>query len=154
MEMKLENAEQPQEETQQDQSEESSSPILGREAILQADDTGYYPLDVPEWGGTVLIRVITAGERDAFESSLIRSGKKNKPNLKDVRAKFAALIICDEQGTRLFNKADIDSLTRKSGAALDRIYDYGREINRFSEEDEKELTENFTEDHNADSYLD
>jgi len=46
---------------------------LNKEQILRADDLKTEEVDVPEWGGSVRVRVLTGTERDAFESSIYDS---------------------------------------------------------------------------------
>lgn len=105
--------------------------MLSKDEILGIRDIKVCQLDIPEWNGTVNIRVMTGAERDAFESATSQNGK---PNLKDIRARFAALVLCDENGTRLFSDADVKALTEKSAAALDRIFDAGMAWNGMSSE--------------------
>ena len=45
--------------------------ILSREDIAQADDIVIEAVDVPEWGGTVLVKGMTGAERDRFEISML-----------------------------------------------------------------------------------
>ena len=40
---------------------------LTADQILAADDMGLKEVNVPEWGGSVYIRVMTVGERDEYE---------------------------------------------------------------------------------------
>ena len=44
--------------------------ILSKEAILAADDLPREKVNVPEWGGEVLVRTMSGTDRDAFEASL------------------------------------------------------------------------------------
>ena len=41
--------------------------VLSKEQILQADDLKTETVEVPEWGGDVLLRELRGRERDAFE---------------------------------------------------------------------------------------
>jgi len=68
--------------------------------------------------------------------------KKDKPNLDNVRARFAVLTICDEAGKRLFSDADATKLGAKSAAALDRVFAVSQRLNGFSETDCEELIKN------------
>jgi len=111
--------------------------MLSRDAILSSDDLPRERVDVPEWGGEVFVRTLTGTERDEFEQSM--QGKKDKINLDNVRARFAVLTICDEQGTRIFNAADAAKLGSKSAAALDRVFAVAQRLNGFSNEDEQKI---------------
>ena len=109
---------------------------LDRNAILGAADLPVRPVEVPEWGGQVFVRMLTAGERDAWEASVMASSDK------DVRARLAAVCLCDEAGNRLFELEDVILLTRKSGRAMDRIFAAAVKHNAMSREDLAELKKN------------
>ena len=129
--------------------------VLTREAILSADDLRAETVDVPEWGGKVRIRTMTGSERDAFESSLIGTGGKDtSKNLRDLRARFASLVIVDESNERLFSEKDVKALGRKSAAALDRVFAAGQRLNGLTNQDVDELAGNSMSDHSEDSVSD
>ena len=126
--------------------------LLNRESILQADDLPKELVDVPEWGGAVYVRSLTGAERDRFESSMIKQrGKNQQMNLDNIRAKLAVLTVCDEEGKRIFSSADIDELSKKSAAALDRIFAVARRLSGLGEDDVKELAEGLKDDPLEDS---
>jgi len=114
--------------------------MLTRDSILQADDLPKESVEVPEWGGQVWVRTLSGTERDSFEQSMVT--KKNKPNMDNVRARFAVLTICDEKGERLFQAADAEALGKKSAAALDRVFAVAQRLNGFSDQDQKDLSDN------------
>lgn len=107
-----------------------------RDQILAADDLKVIAVDVPEWGCTVHVRTMSGGERDAFEE------RQQRDPFKDIRARLAVLTVCDEEGNLLFTDADIPALTKKSAAALDRIFAAATKLNKFSKEDLDELQKN------------
>ena len=112
--------------------------MLDRNSILKMDALPKEQLSVPEWGGDVWVRTLTGTERDSFEQSMVQ--KKNKPNLNNVRARFAVLTICDEKGERLFTDNDAEALGKKSAAALDRVFEVAQRLNGFSDDDQRELS--------------
>ena len=122
--------------------------ILGRDDILGSNDIKVHRLDVPEWNGTVCVRVLSGSERDAFEASL--QGDKSR-TLQNFRARFAALVLCDEKGEKLFSASDVEQLGKKSGAALDRILEFGMQVNKVSEKDVEEIVGNSPTVPNANS---
>src|SRR5690606_20312294 len=98
--------------------------LLTREAILQAEDLPTEDVEVPEWGGVVRVRGLTGAERGAFEQSIVDArGKGARMNLQNVRARLVALAVVDESGNRLFSDADVEALGRKSGRALNRVFE-------------------------------
>jgi hypothetical protein len=120
--------------------------LLNKHDIMTVDDLKTEEVPVPEWGGSVLVRTLTARERDEFEGSTVDK-KTGKPNLENFRAKLVSLCMVDENGKRLFeSRADVAMLGNKSVAALQRVFNKAQELNGFSEEDVEELTEDFDGD--------
>jgi hypothetical protein len=121
--------------------------MLSREDIFAAKDLKYMDLDVPEWGGSVRIKMLTGAERDEFEASTVKMGKGNKPeqNLANLRARLVSLCLVDEDNTKLFAKQDIGHLGQKSAAALERVFKACQEHNAMTEQDIEDLTEGFSE---------
>jgi hypothetical protein len=62
---------------------------LDKAGIFAANTLPRVEVQVPEWGGSVWVRTLTAAELDAFEASTVtrdRNGE-TKPNLVNVRAR-------------------------------------------------------------------
>lgn len=116
---------------------------LTKDEILSAPDTVTERVSVPQWGGDVLIRSMTADERDAFEALTYESrGKDVKTNLRGIRARLLSFCIADEQGARLFEESDIAALGRKNAAALDRLWAVARRVNAMDQRDVDDLAGN------------
>lgn len=115
---------------------------LTREQIVSAQDIVTESVDVPEWGGHVLIRSLTARKRDAFEASVALQNGKQRMNWRDMRARLVALCLVDENGNRLFGDNDIATLSGKSGKALDRLFDACQKLNKMSDDDVADLEKN------------
>lgn len=119
---------------------------LTKDDILNALDLKTETVAVPEWGGDVIVRGMTGAERDRFEASIVQTkGKDQTLNMVNIRAKLASLTICDEQGKRLFNEADIAKLSEKSASALQRIFAVAQKLSGIGEADVKELAEGLQE---------
>lgn len=117
--------------------------LLSRDQILEMEDLDYEVVEVPEWGGKVRVRALTGTERDAFESSLVKgTGKIQKVDTQNIRAKLCSLTMVDSEGERLFSHQDIKVLGAKSAAALDRVYDVASRLSKISKEDVEELEGN------------
>lgn len=114
---------------------------LDRATILSAKDIRREPLDVPEWGGTLYVRVMTGSERDEFER-IVLNGKTAGPGMSNLRARMAAITICDESGQRMFVDADMIELGKKSATALDRVFAKAQEINRIGAEEVESAEKN------------
>lgn len=93
---------------------------MDRDAILAAADLPVAEVQVPEWGGSVYVRTLTAGEVRGLD------WMADDPNF---LGKFTALVLCDQTGARLFSDDDSEALGRKSFAALKKISDAAQEHN-------------------------
>jgi ribosomal protein L12E/L44/L45/RPP1/RPP2 len=117
---------------------------LSRDDVLKAEDLTTEEVDVPEWGGSVLVRGLSGRERDEFEASMmVRRGKRYVPDTANVRAKIVARCVIGDDGERLFTDSDVDALGEKSGAAIDRVYEVAARLSGLSDEDIEEIAENF-----------
>lgn len=112
---------------------------LTKETILAADDLPRQEVLVPEWGGSVWVRTMTAGERDAWELSGMKGDTFRREN---IRARLAVVTVTDEQGALLFGETDIDALGKKSAAALDRVMGVAMKLNGLSKDDVEDLVGN------------
>ena len=124
--------------------------MLTKEQILAADDFKVEVVNVPEWGGEVLVRTISGIDRDSYEADCLeftvegdldRAGSV-RTRVRNARALLAVRCICDESGHRLFADADAEELGQKCAAALDRIWDVAGRLNRISESNVEELAKN------------
>jgi len=113
------------------------SEILTKDQILQAEDIKTEEVDVPEWGGKVLVKTLSGKERDQLEASVIT--KPGERNLDNLRAKIVALSVVDPTGKRLFTFVDAMGLGNKSARALDRVFSVAQRLSGFTPEDVKEL---------------
>jgi hypothetical protein len=98
-------------------------------------------IPVPEWGGEIFVKVMTASENDSFE---LAAYDKKSPTFGKIRAGLCVRCICDEQGNRLFSDdpGEIESLGEGNGNAIERIFDAARKLNKKSEKEIEELEKN------------
>ena len=107
---------------------------------MDIQDIRREPVEVPEWGVTLWVRGMTGRERDQYEESLLEGrGKKARFRFRDARARMVVLCTTDEDGNRVFTDSDVEWLTNKSAAALDRLWGRIRELSGLTVEDEEEL---------------
>jgi hypothetical protein len=128
---------------------------LNRDAILKADDLKREEVEVPEWGGKVLVRELTGLERQEFDGNLYSISQKIKPSKRkggkaepsdididfhshQVRVRLCAMTIIDSHGNRMFDDEDVSTLGRKSAKALQRVYDVAARLSGISAEEEAE----------------
>lgn len=115
--------------------------MLTREAILKASDATMKEIQVPEWGGSVFVRSMSAYERDAFEAEQFRLNEAGR-RAENARARMAAACVCDAEGGALFTAEDVEELGKKSAKALSRIFDAALALNGFTADDVEELEKN------------
>lgn len=129
--------------------------VLDKDTILNATDQKLTEFEVPEWGGTVYIKIMSGIDRDNFELSLYSdAGKTKKENLRNLRSRLLVKVLVDENGKRLFKDNDATDLGHKSSVVLDKLYAAARTINGLSKEDVDELTKNSEEIQDEESILD
>ena len=118
---------------------------LKRDEILNAADFKTEDVDVPEWGGTVVVKSLSGSERDSFEASLVqqRKGGNSSLKLENIRAKLVSKAIIDPDTKEpMFTAADIEMLGTKSAAALDRVFSVAQKLSKITDEDIEELEKN------------
>ncbi len=101
--------------------------ILDKLAILGVDDSQVELVEMPEWGGSVYVKALKSADKDAFDNIISREGTDEAAS--NFRARFAALCVCDEHGTRLFEDEDAEALGKKSASALSRVFDAASKLN-------------------------
>lgn len=112
---------------------------LTKQQILEADDLGLLEVSVPEWGGSVYIRVMSVGERDAYENDWLVNKSKGVDNF---RAKFVQKVLCNEKGELLFTREEVDQLAKKSAKVMSTLWEAAMKHNKLSESDVEELAKN------------
>jgi len=137
--------------------------LLTKQEILSQDDLKKEELYIPEWEASVLISELSADARDEFEQFMVEErdrirpkqrqpvkgqGKKqdkpqvNKKEYAHIRAALAAYTLVDEKGERLFSTQDIMELGKKSGMALDRIFDVANKLNKIYGQEREDVEKN------------
>ena len=96
--------------------------LLSKAAILAADDLPSKVIEVPEWGGSVRIRSMTATDRDAFEVAQLEAQREGRAAPHNIRARYVAACVIGEDGSPLFEESEIAKLGSKSAKALDRAF--------------------------------
>lgn len=135
-------------EHQDSATQEQEYTLLGREDIVNIkDDTTYEIVPTPEWrpGSAVRVKSLSSEERDDFEESFIKRGKKSKEtevSYANMRAKLAVRAIVDNDGKRVFGDHEAAALGKRNGAVLDRIFNVVTSISGMSDQDVQELLGN------------
>ena len=113
---------------------------LTRDEILRAADCRPEPVSVPEWGGQVWIRPITAAERDRFEMRF--HAAEGAGRYENLRAALVAMALADEEGRRLLADEDAAALGAKSAAVLDRLFDVAKHLAGIGPAEAQDLEKN------------
>jgi len=130
------------------------SKILSKDDILQARDVVIEAIEVPEWGGTVYVRSISAAERGLVEEGAAKFKEnkgKNDSFARTFTVKMASMAMCDESGKRLFEEKDVIALQQKNAAVISRIAEVAQRLSGFSKQDIEELEKNLSEAQHGDS---
>ena len=112
---------------------------LSKEQILAADDLGLLEVPVPEWGGSVHIRVMSVGERDSYENEWMANKSTGVPNF---RSKFLQRVLCPDKGELLFTKEEVDALAKKSARVVGTLWEAAMRHNKLTDQDVEELAKN------------
>lgn len=119
--------------------------LLSREQILTSRPWPTEELEVPEWGGSVRVKALSASEMDAFNASIVQTrGKNVEVNRLNYRAKLVAKCLVNGDGkTPLFTEdADIVILGAQPSFVLDRILVVINRLNAMTEEDHEDAVKN------------
>lgn len=120
--------------------------MLTADAIRAADDLAYETLDVPEWGGEVRVRGLTAAERDLYDREIIKIDKQGNTSvgrLENLRALLVVRCLVDDKGERMFRDGDARMLGEKSSAVIGRIYDVAARLSGMREQEVEEAAADF-----------
>lgn len=109
---------------------------LTREQILASrGDRKPVPFDVPEWGGTVYIKVMSV--RDQVE---LTDGKKPT----DVPLLVVLQSVVDENGQRLFLDDDVEWLADEAFPVVLRVFTFAAKLNGLSTAELEEAVASFS----------
>jgi hypothetical protein len=116
---------------------------LTRDAILAAASLRTEEVEVPEWGGIVLVRELRGRERDEWEASLaVQRGKQMVPDVANMRAKLVARCVVGADLEPVFSQQDVNALGELSAAALDRVFTTASRLSGLDEKDLEEMAGN------------
>lgn len=124
--------------------------MLSRDEILKCSDIKTEKIKVPEWGGEVLVRGMSARQRSEFHESISqKTGDKLTVESALYHARMAVRVLVDEKGAYIFTDADAEMLANKSAGALQRIFIAGARLSGLLPDDVEAAKENFDSGPNA-----
>jgi hypothetical protein len=110
---------------------------LTKQQILSGRRAAPVALDVPELGGTVLVRMMNGVQRERFERVYGATDRT------DIRATLLAFTVVDDEGTPLFDEKDVAAInTMVDAPVLMRLYDEALKLNRVTQDQIEELAGN------------
>jgi hypothetical protein len=108
---------------------------LTREQILAArKDRKPHRYEVPEWGGDVFIRVLSAADQMLLS---------DEADPKNTFVKVLLYSLVDEEGERLFSDADFDELVQEDWPVIMRVFAESAHLNGLSTKELDEAMESF-----------
>lgn len=97
-------------------------------------------VEVPEWGLTVQVRELTAGQRDKFEGEQVSA--QGMAKYKNFRARLVVLTACKPGGELLFREDQVDDVASLPASGVDKVFDAACRLNRLLKEDVESLEKN------------
>lgn len=119
--------------------------VLSKQNILQVKDSVIERVSVPEWGGEVCLRSITAAERGFIEAAAAtykESKGKDASFARTFTVKILSMALCDEEGKRLFSDDEVSQLAQKNAKVVARLAEVAQRLSGFAKEDLEELEKN------------
>ena len=113
--------------------------LLQGTQILEAVDQRHHDVEVPEWGGSVRVLVLSGRDRERFERDSLGLDGKAIPGFRQL---LLVRTLVNEDGSRLFAEGDMEALAEKSGAVLARLFDIAMDVNGFSKRAEEAARKN------------
>jgi hypothetical protein len=114
--------------------------LLSKAAILEAVDLKTEDVEVPEWGGTVRVSVMTGTARDRFMELQAEGGEKTPVSLFQARVLVSCVV--DDSGALMFEPEDVEPLRQRSKAALDRVVEAAMRLNKIGADAVEEEVKN------------
>lgn len=115
--------------------------LLSKEQIFAAQDLQFIDVDVPEWGGQVRVKAMSAIDRINFEK------EQKDLSSSELIIRLVLLACIKEDGSKLFNEEDLESLQEKSPTVILKIFNEAVKLNTLNDELLEEKAENFQKDH-------
>lgn len=105
--------------------------VLDKAAILAlaSKSPNVEKLSLPEIGGDIYIKELTAGEREALETQMRAQTDKNA-----VRATVFVHTVCDEDGELMFDVEDIETIKQLPSRPVIKVFNRSNEMNGITPE--------------------
>jgi hypothetical protein len=101
-----------------------SAKLLKFDDVIAVDDLQFRDVEVPEWGGTVRLRALSAAEAKKFNEGNDQSAYKRESALQ-----LVALAMVDEEGNRVIKPENLEAFRKKSVKVIMRLATIATELN-------------------------
>lgn len=119
---------------------------ITREQLLTPVEVSKEKVEIPELGGHIWIKGMTAAGRSRFERQFqSATGKSSVRKISEIRERLVIACACDENGKSLFTEEDIKSLGKQSIGIIERIVNAAQRICIMTDEDVEALAKNSEE---------
>ena len=111
--------------------------MLNRDQILSAKDRAQQTINIPEWGGDVMITALSVRDRSLVLGEWARLGTAQTDvsgragAMVEIKVRLVALSVTDAEGVPLFTLDDMAALATKSETAIGVISDAAITLNKF-----------------------
>ena len=113
--------------------------ILTKDSINSIQEPKAVELNIPEWNGSVYVRVMVAADRDAMGYA-VEQARKSKKSISGI---MVAHSLSDENGNRIYTDEEGESiLSKKSNKALDRIIRFSNKLNLVGDDEVQTAVKN------------
>lgn len=106
-----------------------------REQIEGAKDVTIEAVEVPEWGGTAYVKVMSGSALDSLETTIVKNREGSEVD-DNFRAQFLVRCLCDESGALLFDASGAKALGEKSSIPLKRLFVVAMRLNKWGESED------------------
>mgnify|MGYP006883108143 CR=1 FL=1 len=116
---------------------------LNREAFLRPAEVPVELVEIPELGGSIKVRGMTARQRSEFEKQFqTASGKQSKTRIAEVRERLVVACCVNDDGSLMFSEEDISAIGNQAAGVVERIVNVAQRLCGMSNTDVEELAKN------------
>lgn len=120
--------------------------MLTKTDVLGAEDITTRVVEVPEWGGSLTLRMMTGADRDEWENAAAQrrrgEGKSASIDLRGLKVSLLSRCVVDEEGAYMFSAPDLVALNKKAARALERLWEAATEMNGIGDDTIEEMEKN------------
>ncbi len=108
---------------------------LSKNQIIAAKDSQPIEVEVPEWGGSILLRPMTGTARNDYEFWAASEHSKNgQSDFRGIRERLIIAHAVDDQGESLFSLDDLEQLSAKNAEVIDRLHNECQKLSGLTAE--------------------